>query len=160
MRPAPGTTSACSTGCAALVDGDIGSDEFLALNAQVGSWKNEPDDVQEGCPVPVRSCARARRTSPACRPFPDIYPNLLDPWSWRNMALSPDGGLTPAPRREADPGAIEAAYEHGLVNRGDIQIPMIDWRNYLEAELDMHNSHQSFATRQRCSTTTATPRTR
>jgi hypothetical protein len=26
---------------------------------------------------------------------------------------------------------------------------MIDWRNYLERELDMHNSHQSFATRQR-----------
>ena len=26
---------------------------------------------------------------------------------------------------------------------------MIDWRNYLEGELDMHNSHQSFATRQR-----------
>ena len=65
------------------------------------------------------------------------------------MALSPDGGITPAPRKEADPGAIEAAYEHGHVNRGDIQIPLIDWRNYLEDDLDMHNSHQSFAARQR-----------
>jgi hypothetical protein len=65
------------------------------------------------------------------------------------MELSLDGGETPAPRKEADSGAIEAAYERGLVNRGDIQIPMIDWRNYLEDELDMHNSHQSFATRQR-----------
>ncbi len=36
-----------------------------------------------------------------------------------------------------------------MVNRGDVQIPMIDWRNYLERELDMHNSHQSFAARQR-----------
>lgn len=65
------------------------------------------------------------------------------------MALSPDGGATPAPRRTADDGAIEAVLASGLVNQGDIEIPMIDWRNYLERELDMHNSHQSFATRQR-----------
>ena len=32
---------------------------------------------------------------------------------------------------------------------GKIDIPIIDWRNYLEDELDMHNSHQSFAARQR-----------
>jgi hypothetical protein len=32
---------------------------------------------------------------------------------------------------------------------GNIDIPIIDWRNYLESELDMHNSHQSFAARQR-----------
>jgi hypothetical protein len=80
---------------------------------------------------------------------PDIWPNLLDPWSMRNMALSADGGVTPAPRKTADPGAVENAYEAGHVNVGDIQIPMIDWRNYLERKLDMHNSHQSFASRQR-----------
>jgi hypothetical protein len=33
--------------------------------------------------------------------------------------------------------------------QGDIDIPIIDWRHYLEDELDMHHSHQSFATRQR-----------
>ena len=65
------------------------------------------------------------------------------------MALSPDGGLTPAPRREADPIAIENAYGRGHVNVGDVQIPLIDWRNYLEGDLNMHNSHQSFAARQR-----------
>jgi hypothetical protein len=32
---------------------------------------------------------------------------------------------------------------------GNIDIPVIDWRHYLEHELDMHNSHQSFAVRQR-----------
>jgi hypothetical protein len=32
---------------------------------------------------------------------------------------------------------------------GDIDIPVIDWRHYLEEELDMHHSHQSFATRRR-----------
>jgi hypothetical protein len=32
---------------------------------------------------------------------------------------------------------------------GDVDIPIIDWRHYLEDELDMHHSHQSFASRQR-----------
>ena len=36
-----------------------------------------------------------------------------------------------------------------MVFRGKIDIPLIDWRHYLEPFLDMHNSHQSFASRQR-----------
>ena len=36
-----------------------------------------------------------------------------------------------------------------MVFRGKIEIPLIDWRHYLEPFLDMHNSHQSFASRQR-----------
>jgi hypothetical protein len=135
-------------GLGALVSGFLDADEFLDLNANVGSWKDEPDMVQEGCPFLSFLCP-----DPAdlvgLPPVPDIWPNLIDPWSWRNMALSPDGGLTPAPRREADPNAIENAYAHGHINVGDIQIPLIDWRNYLEGDLDMHNSHQSFAARQR-----------
>jgi hypothetical protein len=134
-------------GLAALVDGAIDAGEFLDLNSRVGSWKNEPDMIMEGCPF-FGPCPGAGDVA-GLPPVPDIYPNLIDVWSWRNMALSPDLGITPAPRKEADPGAIEAAYNHGLVNRGDVQIPMIDWRNYLEGELDMHNSHQSFASRQR-----------
>jgi len=119
-------------GLEALKSGFLSPDEFLDLNAEVGSWKNEPDMIQEGCPF----------FSPAC--YSDI-----DVWSARNMSLSPDGGVTPAARKEADPNAVEAAYNVGLVNHGDVQIPLIDWRNYLEAELNMHNSHQSFASRQR-----------
>jgi hypothetical protein len=134
-------------GLDALVSGFLDADEFLDLNAQVGSWKDEPDMVQEGCPF-FGPCP-APEDLIGLPPVPDIYPNLIDPWSWRNMALSPDGGATPAPRREADPDAIENAYEHGHINVGDVQIPLIDWRNYLEGDLDMHNSHQSFASRQR-----------
>ena len=133
-------------GLDALLSGFLTPDDFLDLNAQVGSWKNEPDAVQEGCPYIFSDCLTDVSNLP---PFPDIWPNVIDPWSWRNMALSPDGGATPAPRREADPGAIEAAYDRGHVNRGDVQIPLIDVRDYLEDELDMHNSHQSFAARQR-----------
>jgi hypothetical protein len=41
------------------------------------------------------------------------------------------------------------AYNRGLYFDGKIDIPLIDWRHYLEEELDMHNSHQSFASRPR-----------
>jgi hypothetical protein len=120
-------------GLQALVDGVIATDEFLALNAMVGGWKNEPDMVQEGCPFITDDCSPAN----------------IDVWSMRNQTFDPTNPLTIASRTEADPSAIEAAYESGLVNHGDVEIPMIDWRNYLERELDMHNSHQSFAARQR-----------
>jgi hypothetical protein len=135
-------------GLEALTSGFITPDEFIDLNANAGSWKNEPDMVQEGCPFISALCPDPADLG-GLDPVPDIWPNLLDPWSMRNIALSPDGGVTPAPRKTADPGAVENAYEAGHVNVGDIQIPMIDWRNYLERELDMHNSHQSFASRQR-----------
>ena len=121
-------------GLQALNDGKITPEEFLKLNATIGTWKETSDMVQEGCPFIPAACAD---------------PAQFDPWSRRNMRLSPDGGVTPAPRREGDMAAARAAYESGLVFRGDIDIPIIDWRHYLEAELDMHHSHQSFATRQR-----------
>jgi hypothetical protein len=116
-------------GLKALTDGSITPQEFLDLNAGVGSWKDPQDFVQEG------------------RPFLPV--GDFDPWSARNMRLSPDGGATPAPRREGDLAAMRAAYNRGLYFDGDIDIPLIDWRHYLEEELDMHNSHQSFASRRR-----------
>ncbi|MEN8041750.1 MAG: DUF6351 family protein [Actinomycetota bacterium] len=134
-------------GLAAVADGNITPEQFLHLNANAGSWKNEPEMVQERCPYIGALCASVDPTVDP--PFPGVWPNQVDPWSMNNMALSADGGLTPAPRVGSDPGAVEAAYEHGHVNIGDIDIPMIDWRHYLERELDMHNSHQSFASRQR-----------
>jgi hypothetical protein len=121
-------------GLQALNDGNITPAEFLKLNATIGSWKETSDMVQEGCPFIPAACAD---------------PAQFDPWSRRNMRLSPDGGVTPAPRREGDMEAARAAYESGLVFRGAIDIPIIDWRHYLEHQLDMHHSHQSFATRQR-----------
>jgi hypothetical protein len=121
-------------GLAALKAGNITPAEFLKLNATVGSWKEGKDMVQEACPFfPVPGC-----TTP---PF--------DFWSRRNMRLSPDGGITPAPRRAGNTDAANAAYTSGIVFRGKIDIPIIDARDYLERRLDMHNSHQSFASRKR-----------
>jgi uncharacterized tannase-like protein DUF6351 len=123
-------------GLKALKDGNITPAEFLNVNARVGSWKHPKDMVQEGFPFPT----------PPNMPAPSPG---FDPWSMRNQNLSPDGGVTPAPRREGDLSAMNASYNSGLYFNGDIDIPLIDWRHYLEEELDMHNSHQSFASRQR-----------
>jgi len=65
------------------------------------------------------------------------------------MNLSPDGGVTPAARRTGSLDAMHAAYDTGMRYDGELRIPVIDWRHYLEEQLDMHHSHQSFATRSR-----------
>lgn len=124
-------------GLKALVDGDVTKAEFLKLNAEIGGWKQPSEMVQEGFPFLGTQA--------------DVMndPTLFDPWSSRNMNLSPDDGITPAPRTEGDLQAIEAAYTSGMVFDGQLNMPVIDWRHYLEEVLDMHNSHQSFSARQR-----------
>src|SRR5678816_2367188 len=85
-------------GLQALHDGKITPAQFLDLNANVGSWKESSQMVQEGCPfVPGLPCT----------------PQTIDVWSARNMNLSPDGGATPAPRREGNRDAMYAAYRSG-----------------------------------------------
>ena len=88
------------------------------------------DTVQEGCPFVTAAC------------FSDV-----DFWSARNQnPVGPDGI---APRTAGSVEAIQAAYRSGLVFDGRIDIPVIDWRHYLDGELNMHNARQSFAARSR-----------
>ena len=119
-------------GLEALRAGTITPAQFLDLNAQVGGWVPSEDMVPEGFPF---------QGEPSAENF--------DPWSSRNMHLSPDGGTTPAERSRGDVRAIRAVYRDGMQFQGDVDIPIIDWRHYLEHELDMHNTQQSFAARQR-----------
>jgi hypothetical protein len=119
-------------GLEALRAGLITPQEFLDLNAGVGGWKRTSEMVPEGFPFQG-----------------GFSPENFDPWSSRQMNLSPDDGATPAPRTEGTDAAMGAAYSSGMVFDGSIDIPVIDWRHYLEDDLDMHHSHQSFATRQR-----------
>lgn len=119
-------------GLKALTEGAITPDEFLDLNTKIGGWKHPSEMVQEGFPF-------------LGEPTADNF----DPWSRRNMNLS--DGSTPAPRTQGDLQAIRALYKSGMVFDGQLNIPIVDWRHYLEDELDMHNSHQSFSTRQRIS---------
>lgn len=127
-------------GLGALTNGDITPEEFLDLNFNAGTLKQEADMIQEGCPFLTDLCF-------AIDPSQSIWPEQVDPWSARNMVLS--NGEAPAPRATADEGAIQNAIDGGLVNYGDIQIPTIDVRVDLERVLNMHNTKQSFATRQR-----------
>ncbi|MFV0476397.1 MAG: DUF6351 family protein [Parahaliea sp.] len=127
-------------GLQALLDGNISDEEFIQLNWDAGSWKDENDMVQEGCPFIPGLCTTINMEQ-------SMYPEQVDPWSWRNINTA--GTDSPAPRKAADTGAISAAFASGMVNQGNVEIPLIDVRHYLEDELDMHNSLQSFVTRQR-----------
>jgi hypothetical protein len=119
-------------GLQAVATGRITPQEFLQLNAAVGGWKEAAAMVQEGSPfLPPHTLAN------------------FDPWSRRNQLFSINVLAGPAPRTEGSLEAMRAVYRAGLVFMGDIDIPIIDWRHYLEDELDMHNSHQSFASRKR-----------
>ncbi|HUE97521.1 MAG TPA: DUF6351 family protein, partial [Longimicrobiaceae bacterium] len=120
-------------GLEAVRKGSITPEEFLDLNALVGGWKHASDMVSEGCPF-IRDLCNA--------------PANFDPWSSRQMNLSADGDA-PAPRTEGDTVAIRNAWDRGHVFRGHLNMPVIDWRHYLEHQLDMHNTQQSFAARQR-----------
>jgi hypothetical protein len=64
------------------------------------------------------------------------------------MNLSPAADQ-PAPRTRGELSAMRAAYTSGMVFSGDLPVPTIDHRQYMERELDMHNTHQSFAVRKR-----------
>ncbi|WP_157246091.1 DUF6351 family protein [Nonomuraea typhae] len=110
-------------GLKSLQNGTITPEEFLDVNEKAGTWKESADMVQEGCPFVPAAC-----------------PADWDPWSARNIRQG---------RRTGDPIAIRNVERSGLVFRGAIDIPVIDWRHYLEDQLDMHNSHQSFAVRKR-----------
>jgi len=118
-------------GLRSLKEGKIAPAEFLHVNRNVGEWKHPSDMVQEGFPF--------------LGPF---GPANFDPWSSRNRLPSAGAGL-PMPRSKGDPIAMKAAYTSGHVFSGKLNRPTIDHRQYMERELDMHNSHQSFASRQR-----------
>jgi hypothetical protein len=126
-------------GLAALRAGQITPAEFIHLNWHVGGWKHPSAMVQEGFPFFGTSAAEVNKAL--------SVPGYFDPWSRRNMHLGTDA--SPAPRTVGDGLAMRAAYTSGHVFQGKLDVPAIDHRQYMERELDMHNSHQSFAVRQR-----------
>lgn len=127
FAPIPLDNVGVQYGLAALASGKLDANEFLRLNACVGSWKEQRDFVQ--------------------------YKLDSDPFDSANMhrsATCREPAGTPAPRREGDQKAIRAAFDSGHVFTGkQLGIPMIDLRPYREAELDMHNARQAFSVRAR-----------
>ncbi len=116
-------------GLQALRDGHITPQEFLDLNAEGRQLEGGAGHGPGGPAVPadrrLRSVERAQHAPQPRR---------------RRHARA-------AALRRRD--AMRNAYEKGLYFDGDIDIPILDVRPYLEEVLDMHNSHQSFAARRR-----------
>jgi hypothetical protein len=134
-------------GLRSVADGSLTPEEFLDLNARVGSW-GEPEDAKpESCgliDVMLGGQLAALATGVGL-----CEGEELDRHSARQMRLG--DGTAPAPRRAGDLDAIRGAFEHDLVFQGEMprMIPIIDARHYLEHRLDMHNVHQSWAARER-----------
>src|SRR5690606_15956859 len=135
-------------GLRAVADGTITPEEFLDLNARVGSWKEPGETVPESCGL-VGAMIGAELAAFAGA-IGLCEGDDLDQHSARQIDFSIDAS-GPAPRPPADVEAIRGAFESGLVFRGELprEIPIIDARHYLEHQLDMHNVHQSFAVRER-----------
>lgn len=119
-------------GLSALLGKELSVDEFLKLNAEIGSWKYPGDMGAE----------RFWRKTGARSDLEDT-----SPWGHHNMRLS--HGDAPAPRSHGDLAAIGAAFRSGQVFLGKIDLPIIDLRHYLEPDLDMHHMIASFSIRKR-----------
>ncbi len=120
-------------GLGALKSGKITIDEFLHLNASIGGWKPAAEMTDERFWVFAGGRSELAEFSV---------------WSDHNMV---NGGSEdqPARRSVADPDAVAAAYRSGQVFLGRLSMPVIDVRHYLEPQLNMHHSMQSFSARLR-----------
>jgi hypothetical protein len=120
-------------GLQALRRRQISADQFLDLNARIGSWK-APAEMQA-----ERYWILAGGESSL---------HEFSPWSAHNMNRSEASGRI-APRFAGDRAAMAAAYRSGQVFLGRLDIPVIDLRHYLDPELNMHHASASFSTRAR-----------
>jgi len=120
-------------GLAALKREQITIAEFLNLNDNIGGWLPAVDMTRE----------RYWNSGGAQSDLAD-----LSVWSHHNMMATASTDL-PAPRSDGDVEAMAAAYRSGNVFLGELSMPVIDLRHYLEPELDMHHSLQSFSARLR-----------
>lgn len=127
-------------GLQSLKAGSITPQEFLNVNWNIGGWKHPSQMVQETFPFMGTSQTEIGKAL--------SIPGYFDPWSRKNQ-LTASGPGQPAPRTQGVFSAMQAVYERGMVFHGQLERPTIDHRQYMERELDMHNVHQSFATRKR-----------
>jgi hypothetical protein len=78
----------------------------------------------------------------------ELWPGKFSMWSHHNMNLS-SNNKEPAPRTAGSIKAIQAAYRSGQIFLGNIYLPVIDLRHYMDDELNMHHSFTSFSARAR-----------
>jgi hypothetical protein len=118
-------------GLHALKQKQITLAEFVHINKNIGSWKEQHQMVAEKI----------------ITPFGRKMPFWVSLWGSDNITQVIDNKM--APRRSASLKAIELAYRGGQVFIGQLDLPIIDVRHYLEEKLDMHHMSASFSTRLR-----------
>ncbi|NQZ25540.1 MAG: hypothetical protein HRT55_04395 [Colwellia sp.] len=116
-------------GLHALKQKQITLAEFVHINKNIGSWKEQHQMKAENIIIP----------------FGRKMPFWVSLWGSDNITEVIDNQS--APRRSASLKAIAAAYRGGQVFIGKLDLPIIDVRHYLEEKLDMHHMSASFSTR-------------
>lgn len=119
-------------GLNALISGQLEVNDFIAINAAIGSWRPQSE-------------MRAEQIS---------YLPLAGTPVWRSAfgrqnIISSTDSMAPAARYRAYQPAITQAYRYGQLFLGKTDKPIIDLRHYLDPELNMHHLEPSFAARQR-----------
>lgn len=117
-------------GLSALKSDQISMKDFLDINRKIGSWKVQNKMKKETLMTPL-----GRK-----------IPLWLSLWSKQNITEVAD---KVAPRHQGSVDAMNAAYLSGQVFIGNIDLPIIDVRHYLEDDLDMHHVSASFFSRLR-----------
>jgi len=118
-------------GLSALKQNKITLAEFVHINKNIGSWKEQHQMTAENI----------------ITPFGRKMPLWVSLWGSDNITEMVNNKF--APRRSASLDAIAAAYRGGQVFIGEVDLPIIDVRHYLEEKLDMHHISASFSSRLR-----------
>ena len=115
-------------GLEALKQKRITMDEFIDVNRKIGSWKPQGQMQKETI----------------WKPFGHKLPIWLSLWGNQNITEIENGV---AKRRLGSIEAMNAAYRWGQVFIGEVTLPILDVRHYLEGDLDMHHVSASFYSR-------------
>ena len=122
-------------GLLALRAGQLSPGQFIELNARIGSWLPQ------------------HQMQPERALFLPIWdtPIWLSAFGRHNMAplQMTEAGFKVAPRYRANRAAVERAYRYGQLFTGELSIPVLDLRHYLDPVLDMHHLQPSFMARER-----------
>ena len=130
--PLPWSNEGVQYGLQALQNKTITPEQFLELNARIGSWLPQDEMLQE----------RYWHASG------DSVLQRYDGHSSHNMTH--EGKIMDiAPRMSGSLTAARSAYQSGSVFIGELSRPIIDIRPYMDQVLDIHHSWSALASRKR-----------
>lgn len=130
--PSPWSNLGVQYGLEALRHNNITTDQFIELNSRIGSWKSG-ENMQPEHLWHLSGDSRLYR---------------LTPYGEHNMTHN--GQIVEAaPRFRGSLKAAQAAYWSGNVFMGNLDIPIMDVRMYLDDEQNIHHTWAALSTRER-----------